>query len=80
MKQASHSPNDFWLKIDIAIEVINKILAEQIKGLNELLEAYDYAGFAEDDEVVSSDEDYIAFKVKIKMFGNTGIIWCDLST
>jgi hypothetical protein len=64
----SDSPNKSWLNIDIAVEIINRMIAEQMKGLQEFCSPYEYAGISYDE--YSNDSDYQAYMSKIKDFRN----------
>ena len=62
----SDSPNKSWLNIDIAVEIINRMIAEQMKGLHEFCSPYEMAGI--DYEEYNKDSQYQAFMSKIKDF------------
>ena len=57
------SPNASWLNIDIAIEIINRMIAEQMKGLYEYCSPYKEAGVE-----YSNTADYQVYISKIKGF------------
>ncbi len=64
----SDSPNKSWLNIDIAIEIINRMIAEQMKGLHEFCSPYEYAGISYDE--YKNDSIYQAYTNQIKSFRN----------
>ncbi len=47
-----------WVEYDIAIEVIGKMIAEQIESLNELLDSFNRMGFKAGDEAILNDQAY----------------------
>jgi len=47
-----------WIKDDIAIEIIGKMIAEQVRQLNFILDAFEQIGLDEDSHEVQSNEDY----------------------
>jgi hypothetical protein len=64
----SDSPNKSWLNIDIAVEIINRMIAEQMKDLQELYSQYEYVGISYDE--YKNDSDYQAYMSQIKNFKN----------
>ena len=62
----SDSPNKSWLNIDIAVEIINRMIAEQMKGLHEFCSPYEYAGISYDE--YKNNSDYQAYMIQIKKF------------
>lgn len=68
LAQFSDSPNKSWLNIDIAIEIINRMIAEQMKGLHKFCSPYEYAGISYDE--YRNDSEYQAYMSKINDFKN----------
>lgn len=64
----SDSPNKSWLNIDIAVEIINRMIAEQMKGLQEFCFPYEKAGISYDE--YKNDSEYQAYMCKIKDLKN----------
>jgi hypothetical protein len=62
----SDSPNKSWLNIDIAVEIINRMIAEQMKGLQAFCS--EKAGISYDE--YRNDSEYQAYMSKIKDFKN----------
>ena len=62
----SDSPNKSWLNIDIAVEIINRMIAEQMKGLHEFCSPYEDAGISYDE--YKNKSDYQAYMIQIKKF------------
>jgi hypothetical protein len=64
----SDSPNKSWLNIDIAVEIINRMIAEQMKGLHDFCSPREDAGISH--EEYKNDSDYQAYMIQIKNFRN----------
>lgn len=64
----SDSPNKSWLNVDIAVEIINRMIAEQMKGLHGFCSPHEYAGISYDE--YKSDSKYQAYINQIKSFRN----------
>lgn len=64
----SDSPNKSWLNVDIAVEIINRMIAEQMKGLHEFSSPYEDKGISYDE--YRNDSEYQAYLSKIKDFKN----------
>lgn len=47
-----------WVKDDIAIEIIGKMIADQNRLLNSVLDAFENVGFDENSQEVQSNADY----------------------
>lgn len=68
LAQFSDSPNKSWLNIDVAIEIINRMIAEQMKGLHKFCSPYEYAGISYDE--YRNDSECQAYISKINDFKN----------
>ena len=68
LAQFSDSPNKSWLNIDIAVEIINRMIAEQMKGLHKFCSLYEYAGISYDE--YKNNSEYQAYINQIKSFRN----------
>ncbi len=55
-----------WIKDDVAIEIIGKMIAEQVAQLNNLLNDCAIAGFRSTDEYVLTHPDYVAYMQRIR--------------
>jgi hypothetical protein len=62
------SPNKSWLNIDIAVEIINRMIAEQMKGLHEFCSPYEVVGISYEEYKKYSE--YQAYMSQIKDFRN----------
>lgn len=60
------SPNASWLNIDIAVEIINRMIAEQMKGLHEY--CYPLEQIVTSVEEYEQDSEYQKYIVQIKKF------------
>ena len=47
-----------WVKGDVAIEIIGKMIAEENGKLNQLLDSFEEKGIDEEDELVQNDHRY----------------------
>ena len=47
-----------WIDDDVAIEIIGKMIADQNRLLNSILDAFENVGFDEDSQQVQSNVDY----------------------
>ncbi len=54
-----------WIKDDVAIEIIGKMIAEQVTPLSELLEGFELSGYDLKDEEVISHPDYLKYTQRI---------------
>ena len=59
---------DSWLSSDIAIEVIGRMVAEQMSLLYALLNEYRAVGIESDDERVLNDKRYQQYKQQIALY------------
>ena len=64
----SDSPNKSWLNTDIAVEIINRMIAEQMKGLHEFCSPYEVAGISYEEYKQYSE--YQVYMSQIKDFKN----------
>jgi hypothetical protein len=64
----SDSPNKSWLNIDIAVEIINRMIAEQMKGLHEFCSPYEVVGISY--EEYKKYAEYQMYMSQIKGFRN----------
>ena len=60
------SPNASWLNVDIAVEIINRMIAEQMSGLHEYCSPREQVGMSY--EEYRQDPEYQKYIVKIKKF------------
>ncbi|WP_338868037.1 hypothetical protein WBJ53_16460 [Spirosoma sp. SC4-14] len=57
-----------WIRDDIAVEIIGKMIAEQTEQLYDLLREFDWAGFERDDPEVLSHPKYQEIMKNIRQF------------
>lgn len=57
-----------WIKDDLAIEIIGKMIAEQVQLLDEYVSAFRNAGVDEDDAIVLESPEYKAYIRRIGEF------------
>lgn len=57
-----------WIKDDIAIEIIGKMIAEQVEQVYQLVDTFEQAGFSHDSQEVVSDPHYLQLMARIGDF------------
>lgn len=55
-----------WIKDDIAIEIIGKMIAEQVQRLNEIVDAFELVDMDEADPEVQQNSDYLYHSQRIQ--------------
>jgi ABC-type phosphate/phosphonate transport system ATPase subunit len=55
-----------WVEYDVALEIIGKMIAEQVEGLNKLLDLFEGLGFSINESVVVNDKDYKQYVQRIR--------------
>lgn len=55
-----------WIDDDVAIEIIGKMIADQNRSLNNILDAFESVGFDEDSKEVQTNPDYQFHNERIK--------------
>ena len=55
-----------WIEDDIAIEIIGKMIAEQVQRLNEIVDAFESVDMDETDPEVQQNSDYLYHSHRIQ--------------
>ena len=56
-----------WVKGDVAIEIIGKMIAEESKQLDDLLDLYESRGIDENDNEVQHNDEYQQVRAKLDL-------------